>query len=99
MEIKWAEKEAYDFNFPSTYIVAAAIIYDRYIYAGMRHNICYRQIQNEGLIFDHKLQTGDGFIDNHGIFRNRQAAMEIAVTANQVSTDLLGRDLYSEDLW
>ena len=99
MKIKWADKEAYNFDYPSTYIVAAAIIYDRYIYVGMRHNICYRQIQNEGLIFDCKLQTGDGFIDNHGHFRCRQSAMEIAVTANQVSDSKLGKDLYSEDLW
>ncbi len=98
MEVKWCEKEAYDFNYPSTYIVAAAIIYDRYIYAGMRHNICYRQIQNKGLIFDHKLQTGDGFIDNHGDFHDRVISMRIAKASGQTRGDN-GRELYSEDLW
>lgn len=98
-KITWAKKEAYDFKYPSTYIVAAAIIYDSRIIAGMRHNICFMQLKNEGLKFDPKLQTGDGFLDNHGVFHDRQVAMEIAITAKQVSTDQLDKDLYSEDLW
>lgn len=97
--VTWASKDCYDFKYLSTYIVAAAIIYDGRVIAGMRHNICFRQLQNEGIKFDPKLQTGDGFIDNRGSFHDRQVSMEIAVTAKQVGEHKLGHDLYSEDLW
>jgi hypothetical protein len=97
-EITWAVKECYDFRYPSTYIVAAAIIYDGRIYAGMRHNICFAQIQQEGLRYIPNLQTGDGFIDNHGDFHNRPEALVIANRAGQVRSSN-GVDLYSEDLW
>lgn len=96
--ITWAKKEAYDFKYPSTYIVAAAIIYDSRIIAGMRHNICFRQLQNEGIKFDPKLQTGDGFIDNRGSFHDRETSYIIAKKAGQLNGGN-GKDLYSEDLW
>lgn len=99
MPVVWASRSCYDFKYPSTYITAAATIYDGIIYVGMRHNICYRAIQEAGLVYDSKLETGSGFINNHNEYLTREEALVLARKNGQLRNDRAKEILYSEDLW
>ena len=77
------------------------------ILCGVRHGDCFRQL--EALGFEPRKgyeEIEQGFVDNYGVFRNRNQALLHAVQCGQLNADMRGqysrgekKTLYSEDLW
>ena len=98
-EIIWADDSCYDFKDPVTYIVAAAMIVEGVLYAGMRHSHCiqaaYKRTGKPVLS-----ESPDGFIDNHMNFLDRRESLKLAEKTGQLQRRTgPGDELYSEDLW
>lgn len=76
------------------------------IYYGHRHNHC-RDAANDELSWTlnrqeiHKLKDTQGFVTSQGRFVDREEAMVIARSMNQIKDEsqIRGKKLYSEDLY
>jgi len=70
------------------------------MYTGVRHGDIIKQIVDLGQIDDGEKvkEENQGFMDEFGIWRTREIAKLMALSAEQISPSHKGT-LYSEDLW
>lgn len=81
-------------------IVSSAIKWKGAIYTSKRHSDVIRMMKSLGVItMEDKPSIEDqGFVDDYGVFLDREQAKALAIQWGQVPEDFEGT-LHSEDLW
>ncbi|MBW2636829.1 MAG: hypothetical protein JRC86_04795 [Deltaproteobacteria bacterium] len=82
-------------------VECAAVKYRSVVYAlerPYRHCNVMAFCRNE-MGVDHYMDTKDGFLTSRGRFLNRDEAEDLARSCRQLTGDIIGGVLTSEDLW